>query len=538
LRYLIRILWVVLAIGSINLGSPAQDPARSTGPRPEQSCPWTSIIPDPDRFDWTTKSGSRIGYRYRGILPRYQPFYEYIQEKRNNDQALSWAEEALVRHLITFRRWPDPPAPNPFWAAYMRYLRAQRNADLSVAEMILLDQLIARGFLNEEPPADSNLSRVRDYLNSPLFDVRSWFERTSAFDETWLANLSSGWGYDMPYDAPYDPAVIDDMKSELQKTLARLNDRGTPLGREIENMQRALGEGQTAWESYLSQRAKQMQEDSSAEFSSYQELENALNAGGERWAQYIEANRTADSEAAPKVSTNVQQGVSRNETASNAQDLIEKALTYCERNEYGQAVFLYTKALDVNPKSAEAYAGRALAKAALNDLEGATGDINRALKLDPECASAFRARSIIKRALADPTGALADAKRAVELAPTDPRFYLTRGLANEALKDYDAAIVDYTSAINLNPKYALSFLYRGLARLKANQNQAAVGDFDKAIADDASNGLAYLSRGLAKEEQGDVEGAIADYKEAIRINPQDEAAKQRLLRLKSRNDEE
>jgi tetratricopeptide (TPR) repeat protein len=111
-------------------------------------------------------------------------------------------------------------------------------------------------------------------------------------------------------------------------------------------------------------------------------------------------------------------------------------------------------------------------------------------------------------------------------------------LANEALKDYDAAIVDYTSAINLNPKYALSFLYRGLARLKANQNQAAVGDFDKAIADDASNGLAYLSRGLAKEEQGDVEGAIADYKEAIRINPQDEAAKQRLLRLKSRNDEE
>ena len=53
---------------------------------------------------------------------------------------LTWAEEALFRHLIIIRRWPDPPAANPFWSAYMRYLRAQRNTDLSVAEMILLDQ--------------------------------------------------------------------------------------------------------------------------------------------------------------------------------------------------------------------------------------------------------------------------------------------------------------------------------------------------------------------------------------------------------------
>jgi tetratricopeptide (TPR) repeat protein len=466
------------------------------------------------------------------MLPRHQAFYDYIQQKRKNDLPLTWAEEALVRHLIIIRRWPDPPAPNPFWSACMRYLRAQRNSDLSVAEMILLDQLFARGLTTRELPEEPNLTRVRDYLNASAFEIENWFERTSPQRETWMENLNSGWGYDMPYDAPYDPKVVDVMKAEIRDTLARLNDRNTSLGQEIERMQKALAGGEAEWQEYVMQRTKELGESKSADFSTYQELETALTEGGDGWRQYVEAN--SEIEADETLTETFLTEIPKDEVATKAAEFINKAQTYLEKNDYPRAVLAYTQALDADPKSAESYAGRALAKAGLNDIEGATADIGRAIKLDRNCASAYRARSIIKRALADPNGAVIDASHAVELAPANPQNYLTRGLAYESLKDYRAAILDYTVAVDLNPQYGRSYLYRGLARLRSNQDQEAIADFDKAILIDANDNVAYLNRGIAKENLGDLSAALNDYQEALRLNPQDAVARQCLDRLKTK----
>jgi tetratricopeptide (TPR) repeat protein len=536
-NYLIRACMFALVIDAFSWCAFSQERPR-TVTQVSSGNPWTRIIPDPDKFDWSVTGGTRAGYYYRGLLPKHEPFYEYIQEKRKNDLPLSWAEESLVRHLITVRRWPDPPSPNPFWAACMRYLRAQPDAELSLSEMILLEQLSARGFTTGDPPDERNFTRLRDYLNSATFEIRNWFERTSVQHETWIENLNSGWGYDLPYDAPYDPSIADTIKVEFRETLSRLNDRDTSLGREIEIMQKSLASGDEAWDVYVARRNKELSADASAESRSYAELDDALS-NAERWRKYMEANRatladetTSENSAETPAEASASVQADKDETVAKAAEFISKAEAYAEKKDYAQAVFAYTRALDADPKLADAYAGRALAKAGLEDVEGAAGDINRALKLDAKCAAAYRARSIIKRTLADLKGAMADADRAIELAPANARNYLVRGFVYEALKDYRSAIFDYTVAIDLDRDNDQSFLYRGLARLKTNQDSEAIVDFDKVISIDANNDLAYVGRGSARENVGDLKGALSDYMEALRINPRDEAARQGLTRLK------
>ena len=532
MKYPVRMSLLVVAIALLSVYAFSQERPRIVG-QTSPGNPWTTIIPDPDKFDWSAEGGQRTGYDFRGMLPRHQAFYDYIQEKRKNDLPLTWAEQAMVRHLIIIRRWPNPPAPNPFWSACMRYLRAQPNSDLSVAEMILLDQLSARGLTTKAPPEEPNLTRVRDYLNSSAFEIENWVERTARQRETWIENLNSGWGYDMPYDAPYDPGIADVMKVEVRDTLGRLYAPNSSLGQEIERMQKALAAGDAAWQEYVAQRTKELSESSSAEFSQYQEIEAALTKGGDRWRQYVEANSATESdETSVADSASDKKEIPKDEAATKAAEFINKAQASSEENDYAHAVLAYTQALDTDPKSAESFAGRALAKAGLNDIEGATGDISRALKLDRNCAAAYGARSIIKLALADPNGAISDASRAIDLAPTNPRHYLTRGLAYESRKDYNAAVLDYTVAIDLKPQYDRAYLYRGLARLKSSRDQEAIADFDKVISMDANDSVAYLNRGAAKENLGDLNGALSDYQAALRLNPLDAVAAKSLDRLK------
>jgi len=159
--------------------------------------PWTEFIPDPDKFDWNGNSEGRPGYRFRGMLPIQQKFYDYIKEKQRVKAPLSSAEEATIRWLISSRRWPEMPRPNPFWRAFMRYLREQPTKDLNVAQSIMLTQLQQRGLVPVDFPPDANLLKIRDYLNSGPFRARNLFEWFVGRVEPWMDNLYAGAGIDM-----------------------------------------------------------------------------------------------------------------------------------------------------------------------------------------------------------------------------------------------------------------------------------------------------------------------------------------------------
>jgi len=161
--------------------------------------PWTRIIPDPDVYQWQPVA-SRPGYRYRGMLPMHQRFYDYIQAKRAAGRDLSWADQAMIRWLQSLRRWPEAPAPNELSRAFMKYLRNLDREQLNFAESLMYSQIVARGYLPHDPQPNETQRRLIEYLSSGPFQPRNWFERTFGRVEPWIEQylVSQGYSVDRP----------------------------------------------------------------------------------------------------------------------------------------------------------------------------------------------------------------------------------------------------------------------------------------------------------------------------------------------------
>jgi len=62
-----------------------------------------------------------------------------------------------------------------------------------------------------------------------------------------------------------------------------------------------------------------------------------------------------------------------------------------------EAIKDFNKAIELNPKFAEAYLTRGMTKARLQDYTGAIKDYNKALELNPKCAKAYYNRGLLSR---------------------------------------------------------------------------------------------------------------------------------------------
>lgn len=202
-----------------------------------------------------------------------------------------------------------------------------------------------------------------------------------------------------------------------------------------------------------------------------------------------------------------------------------------EKGENAAAISAYGQALQADPTSAAAYAGRCLAKRNANDAT-AVNDCDSALRIDPKNATAYRGRSYIKRANNDLPGALADAEQAISLAPNDYGGHLARGLVKAAMNDSSGAMADYDRAIRLNPNYPMTYYNRGIAKLNLKNNQGALADFNQFLTMRPTYSSGYNNRGIANERLGNTALALADYQKALDLDPNNATAKANLARLK------
>ena len=143
-------------------------------------------------------------------------------------------------------------------------------------------------------------------------------------------------------------------------------------------------------------------------------------------------------------------------------------------NQDDKTIADYTKAIELDPKSAKAYAVRGDAYKRLKQFYKAIADYTKAIELDPKDAKAYNNRGIAYRELKKFDKAITDFTKAIDL-DSKSDAYNNRGLAYFGLQQYDKAIADYTRAIELDPK-AKAYNNRGNAYAQLKQ-------FDKAITD-------------------------------------------------------
>jgi tetratricopeptide (TPR) repeat protein len=238
---------------------------------------------------------------------------------------------------------------------------------------------------------------------------------------------------------------------------------------------------------------------------------------------------------------------------SNAPDLYYyTGEAYRLMGDYDKAVDMYGKALNVDPRFAPAYLGRALAYEKINPKADLEGELNYALDYDPYYVDAYLTRARIRIGHNNPQGALDDLLLAESLFPDNPMVSILRAQAYLKLNDPAAAMENALLGYDLDktslPAYytlALTYLANGVnqqaihyiniylvyisddARGWAVKAQAEYqqGNYDKALTAceqgvivDAENAPSWYYCGLIHLDQGDSHTAVNDLVSAVNLD--------------------
>jgi TonB family protein len=172
---------------------------------------------------------------------------------------------------------------------------------------------------------------------------------------------------------------------------------------------------------------------------------------------------------------------------------------------------------DVVPRNAEEYLARGKARLAKDDAQGAIADFTKAIELDQQSFDAYFQRLIARVRIDDPDGVLADANKLIEINPRSSDAYFARGNARMLKLDLDGSIADFSKAIELNPQSSLAWSHRGIARKNKGDLDGSIADYTKAIELEPRDAMSYANRGVLLMSKGDLDGAIADFTKGMEL---------------------
>ncbi len=187
--------------------------------------------------------------------------------------------------------------------------------------------------------------------------------------------------------------------------------------------------------------------------------------------------------------------------------------------DYQNAINDFNTAIATNPKYAEGYTLRGIARFNLGDYAGSIADYSKVLQLQPDNALIYNNRGIVHGLNREYKQAIADYNQALKLQPDYPEAYINRGNAHLNLKDYQAALKDYNQAIQMKPNLVQAYTNRGLVHEKLGEKTQAMQDYSQALRLNPQNVGALNNRGLLRTKQGDNRGAVEDFTQALKITP-------------------
>ena len=156
-----------------------------------------------------------------------------------------------------------------------------------------------------------------------------------------------------------------------------------------------------------------------------------------------------------------------------AEKLLEGLKAYQAEN-HEQTVVIFTLLLDnayLQPRQqAKILTRRGVVYAQAGRYDDSFQDLTRAIELDPDYARAYAHRGVTYAQMERYNEALQDLTKAIELDPNDAWAYVLRGVTYRLMKRYNEALQDLTRAIELDPNdwwlYERSLVWRCLGRIE------------------------------------------------------------------------
>ncbi|NUM33343.1 MAG: protein kinase [Candidatus Brocadiae bacterium] len=159
-----------------------------------------------------------------------------------------------------------------------------------------------------------------------------------------------------------------------------------------------------------------------------------------------------------------------------SQAFLYKGIVLFHQKEYDDAIRAFTKTLEIDPNSYDAYAKRSIAYFKNSQYQKALEDINKSLSLQKE-ASSYYHRGLIYKEIDKMDEAFQDCNVALEMSPRDDNAYNLRGIIYLSRGLFENAIKDFSKAISLSPGDIVYRFNRGEAYFMAKKYHEASTEF-------------------------------------------------------------
>jgi tetratricopeptide (TPR) repeat protein/S1-C subfamily serine protease len=204
---------------------------------------------------------------------------------------------------------------------------------------------------------------------------------------------------------------------------------------------------------------------------------------------------------------------------------------YALLGKHQQAIADLDKAIamfpESNPNKFVAYYSRAIPRLMMGDTQGAIADYTTVINGKAKESSIFQAyigRAMAYAQLQDFTKAIADCTKLLEIQPDNAVVYFNRGGFRAQSQDFQEALQDFNKAIELQSDYADAYRYRATVRANLNDAQGMIADskvaielYAKKIAKDPKNVELYINRAITNIGIGDKQAALQDVQKAEQL---------------------
>lgn len=196
-----------------------------------------------------------------------------------------------------------------------------------------------------------------------------------------------------------------------------------------------------------------------------------------------------------------------------------RGLAYSRLGQHQEAIQNFNQVIQINPNDPKAYNNRGQEFGNTGQQNRAFEDYSKAIAIDPKYADAYANRGEVYRSRGEDDKAIPDFDQAVKNNPTHTKAYYGRAQSYNKLNRFDQAIVDFSKVIQLKPDYNPAYSNRGWAYYKKGDSDKAIQDYDQAITLGSKDATVYNNRGLAFKSKGKFDQAVSDFTKAIGLDP-------------------
>jgi eukaryotic-like serine/threonine-protein kinase len=204
------------------------------------------------------------------------------------------------------------------------------------------------------------------------------------------------------------------------------------------------------------------------------------------------------------------------------------------------AIEKYRKATELDPHYALVYAKLAQAYVHLYSLRGnagalelARGNCERALALDPELVEGYVAKAVMLEQMGDEEGAMEQFAKAIALDPSNPKTLLNQAGVYVRQNRFEDAERTYNRVLMERPNWWVIHNDLGYALDRQGKYQEAIKAFRAASVAAPRSAMAFANLGGEYLTVGDFAGAAESLKKSLALSPNDLAAANTSLALRS-----